>query len=141
MIARTSTTIGSVKALIRSVEGRYLILTLNQHPYFGNDIDLPGGELNEGEDVVQAITREVYEEVGLKIENDACRLYASTRKYSRSGNLYNLIKIELSEPVSIKLSWEHADYEWLTANEVVKRGLQSKNRYLHLAADVLTNKI
>lgn len=139
-MTRTSAFIDSAKALIKSVEGRYLVLTLNRHPYFGNDIDLPGGELDEGEDAIQAITREIYEEVGLRIKGSTCRICASTRKYSRSGSLYNLIEIELNAPASIKLSWEHIDYEWLEADEVIKRGLQSKNRYLHLAADVLMSK-
>ena len=133
--------INSVKALIRSVEGQYLILTFNQHPYFGDDIDLPGGELDEGESIYQAITREVYEETGLKIKDGACYIRASTRKYSRSGNLYNLMEIELDGPTSIRLSQEHIDYEWLEAGEVIERSIRSKNRYLHLAADILAGKL
>lgn len=138
---RGSVVINSVKALIRSVEGRYLILTFNQHPYFGNDIDLPGGEFDEEEDLYQAIAREVYEETGLNVKNSDISIRASTRKYSRSGNLYNLMEIELDRPVSIKLSQEHIDYEWLEVDEVIERSAQSKNGYLHLAADVIAGKI
>ncbi len=140
-ILRDSVAINSVKALIRSAEGRYLILTLNQHPYFGNDIDLPGGEFDEGESIYQAIAREVYEETGLKIKGSACYIRASTRKYSRSGNLYNLVEMELDRPASIKLSQEHIDYEWLKVDEVIERSARSKNGYLHLAADILAGKL
>lgn len=133
--------IESVKALIRNAEGKYLILTLNDHPYFGNDIDLPGGELDEDESMIQAIIREIYEEVGLKFKDGDCWVCTSTRKYSRSGNLYNLMEVELKEPALVQLSWEHTNYEWLETNEVIRRGTQSKNGYLHLAADVLAGKV
>lgn len=40
---------------------KYLLMYRSEHPTFGNDPDLPGGTLEDGESVLETMLREVEE--------------------------------------------------------------------------------
>jgi 8-oxo-dGTP pyrophosphatase MutT (NUDIX family) len=62
------------KALVRSSEGLCLVLHRgNTHPRFPGHIDFPGGGLEHGENIVEALTREFREELGVDITIDSDR--------------------------------------------------------------------
>jgi mutator protein MutT len=56
------------KILLYNSHGRILVLRRGEtHPHFPGHLDLPGGEVEAGEQVDQAVVREVREETGLHI--------------------------------------------------------------------------
>ena len=59
--------ITSVVAVIVDDEGRVL-LTRRSIPPFQGDWVMPGGKIDLGEPIVEAVKREVWEEVGLEVE-------------------------------------------------------------------------
>ena len=59
-------TAASVATLIRDDQDRYIIAVRAHDPQKGT-WDLPGGFVNPGESAEQAVTREIYEELGISI--------------------------------------------------------------------------
>lgn len=54
---------GVVKA-----EGKITLILKGRGPYIGK-LDLPGGRIEYGEDVVECLKREILEELGVEVEN------------------------------------------------------------------------
>jgi len=59
----------SVKAIISDPDGKILILRRANDPNGDGNWDIPGGHIEKGENQIDALKREVFEETGLKIDN------------------------------------------------------------------------
>ena len=96
----------SVHAVITNDEGRVLLL---KQTYGDKRWGLPGGGVEPGETIHQAINRECYEELGLNIIISAFTgLY-----YHKSFNAQvGMFRCELPEGFEICLSHEHSEYKW-----------------------------
>ena len=125
------------KVLIENPEGKYLILHRNNHPLFKYGIDLPGGTVEKGEAIEAAAVREVQEEAGIDLGDAPLDLLISSHKYSRLHNTYNLYHVVLSETPEVTLSWEHSDYMWRTAEEIITESETSNDSFLRMTSDVL----
>lgn len=125
------------KLLIVDKNGEYLLLYRDNHPTFGNDPDLPGGTLEEGESTLTTMVREVREEIGVMIdETRAVELYVGT-SYSVHGTQYSLFLIKLDKKPEITMSWEHASYEWLTRNSFLEKISGANDTYMLMVHDIL----
>ena len=71
--------------------------------------DLPGGHLNEGEELMEGLLREVYEETGLTLSEPIKSLYTK-------GNT-SFFKAALPQE-DIKLSHEHTEYKFISPEEM-----------------------
>ena len=109
----------AAKALVVD-EGKVLILRGKQSPDIGSgEFDLPGGRLKPCEDFVQALKREVKEECGLNVKVIAplkVFFFKAKDKSIRAG--VNFL-CEVEEKGEVKLSGEHASYEWANVNEIL----------------------
>lgn len=87
----------------------------------GNRWEFPGGKLDEGENDVQAIKREMQEEFGVGVEvfeklgrctfihkNKECAVQAYRVHFERDG---------IAEPFTLT---EHTDYKWVSFGEIEK---------------------
>ena len=128
------------KVLIQNSAGEYLVLLRNNHPIFGNEIDLPGGTMEKGENSLIAAVRETQEECGIVLVEDALTHLITTRKYSRYGNQYSLYTARVAGEPAITLSWEHSGYRWVHASELIAESLTAKDAYIRLAADMLRSR-
>lgn len=127
------------KLVIVDGDKRYLLMYRNNHPVFGNDPDLPGGTLEEGEATVDAMVREVQEETGITIDKDRTQqLYAGV-EYSRRGTHYSLFLSTVDERPEISMSWEHTSYEWLEREDFLARAKAAGDRYMNMVYDVLSD--
>ena len=104
-----------IKAVIQQ-EGRVLVL---KDPRF-NGVDLPGGKIDEGEGIEQALKRELWEELGLKNFKQKELLHIFERKDYKGENTslmlaYYLVEAKIDK---IKLSSEHNGYEWVSAKDL-----------------------
>ena len=101
------------KLIIVDNDDKYLLMYRSAHPTFGDDPDLPGGTLEDGELPLETMIREVYEEAGIVVdEAKASRVYEGT-DYSMHKTHYSLYVLKLDNRPDVVMSLEHSSYEWL----------------------------
>ncbi len=59
--------VAAVAALVSDEKGNLLLTTRGVEPHYGK-LDLPGGFIDPGETAEEAVVRELYEELGLKVK-------------------------------------------------------------------------
>ena len=128
-------TIGTVaKALVINELNQALILTVGEYkerPDKSYKPDLPGGLVDPGEPEQGAVIREIYEETGIKVGADAVQLaYAETGFITEEHkSITKLLYIaRLNHTPEVKISWEHASYEWV-ALEGITRSIEFRPFY------------
>lgn len=120
----------SVKAIIH--RGDYLLLVRRQEGTPGaGQWDLPGGCIEKGEDKKSALKREVFEEVGLKIDNikyqEKFDLVIPEEGVDSTMNIY----MTDAEDIDVQIkpaTWEGADgkaehnqYQWIEFKDELER--------------------
>jgi 8-oxo-dGTP pyrophosphatase MutT (NUDIX family) len=112
-----------VKALITDTDGRVLVLYRSTtHPNFPGQIDLPGGEMEEGENYLLALRREIVEEVGLDVshvkDSHFIKLYEKVRSDKTVDILYR-VTIPLLSEKDIQTSWEHKGFSIISLSDLL----------------------
>lgn len=83
--------------------------------------DLPGGEVEFGEDLVAGIVREVREETGIVISEpilfDAIGSVTSEKEYWTSLGYF----AHVPQASEVQLSFEHDKHEWISRKEFLER--------------------
>lgn len=109
----------ATKAIIKNKEGKFLVLFKSELEDIGqNEIDIPGGRIEFGEDSISSLMREIKEETNLEIN------------VVRPSRVWNLIKDNLhlvgitfiADLIGgvINLSGEHDSYKWVTKEEILE---------------------
>jgi len=117
------------KAIIFDKYGKVLFLKRNEYKNIrGQDLDLPGGHLREGEDPKSGLIREVLEETKIKI-NSLSPFKKEKHQYffTVQPNQYEISKIVLSH--------EHANYFFLDPLKV-----KTKNEYTTIASEAVNSR-
>jgi 8-oxo-dGTP diphosphatase len=111
----------AVKALFVNDDGDVLLLRRSSGDTFGADAwDTPGGRIRFGESVEAALRREVFEETGMK-----------DFRVTKILTAWSLLKNEFTQLVGItflceygdeeiRLSHEHAGYEWVSPSQMLE---------------------
>lgn len=118
-------------------DGKYLLMYRSDHPVFGTDPDLPGGIVEDGETLVEAVIREVWEESGIVVSPDDTRQVYADIDYSNHGTVYALFVTQLKSHPEIKISWEHSSYEWLDYDSFLDKAKNANDTYMHMVYDML----
>lgn len=111
-----------VKVVIKNMDGRYLFLrrcTKLQTDTIEPSWDIPGGRINPQEALLDALKREVKEEIGHNIEN-APKLLAAQDIFVQAKD-FHVVRLTyfVEENVGkIQLSDEHDEYTWVDAAEI-----------------------
>ncbi|MEK7574666.1 MAG: NUDIX domain-containing protein [Patescibacteria group bacterium] len=114
------------KAIVLRKDGKFLTLFRSKTaPSFPLSWDLPGGQLEYGEDPVAGIVREIKEESGLDVSN--VKIFDVFGHENAVGYWVTIAYRcdALSEEVA--LSYEHIDYRWVTKEEFLKLPSMPKN--------------
>jgi len=117
-----------VKALIRDANDNVLVLYRSMtHPKYAGHADLPGGEVEDGEENVAALIREISEETGLNVAAENLEKLFEKENGMEDGVTYidvlyalNVDKISADE---IQLSWEHMSCEVMGFGDFLQMGL------------------
>lgn len=118
-------------------DNNYLLMYRSDHPTFGVDPDLPGGTVEDGETLIEAMLREVEEETGVVLDQGAVRkVYAGT-DYSTHGTQYALFVAMVAPRPEITMSWEHSSYVWLERDEFLARAKTANDTFMHMVCDML----
>ena len=125
------------KLVVRDDQNKYLLMYRSSHLTFGNDPDLPGGTLEDGESPLETMLREVHEEAGLAIDGSAVASLYSGTGYSAHGTHYSLFMTNIRKRPEIVMSWEHSSYEWLDYDDFLEQAKNAKDTYMHMVHDIL----
>lgn len=107
-----------VKAVMISKTGRFLVMRVSENEKYIGQWDLPGGHLIVGEDPIDGLIREVYEETSLILKDVTHRdLFMITD--------VSYYKVDLP-PGQIKLSSEHDKYRFIKLAEIDDYGISAK---------------
>jgi 8-oxo-dGTP diphosphatase len=108
----------AIKAVIVN-NGRALVL---KEPNRFSGFDLPGGKIDEDENIEQALKRELNEELGLKKFKMGELLHVFERlDYHKNGTKLMLIYYKVEATFKkIKLSNEHTSYKWISKNDLIE---------------------
>jgi 8-oxo-dGTP diphosphatase len=115
------------KTLVFNGEGKLLLLTRSSSDdHRPGGLDLPGGKVEDGEEVLAGAVREADEESGLILNpSDMHWIYADTVVVRRADipDGVNLIRITYAvriESPEVALSHEHEGYAWYSLEEAIK---------------------
>ena len=114
-------TIVNTKALLLDSTGNMLILYRSDtHPTRAGRADLPGGQVDFGEDIGQALVREITEETGLSVLlSDLQPIYGGAEVYENDNRVRMLYIGHLpTEKPAIQLSREHSRSAWIPISEL-----------------------
>ncbi len=109
-------------------QGKLLILKRRSHDFMPNIYELPGGALEQGESLLDALKRELKEETGCMI--DTITGYLGHIDFPSSSGLLTrrfnfLVKPKL--PVIVQLT-EHDEYTWIFPVDADKYEITPKTR-------------
>lgn len=110
----------SQKAVIFREDGKILaVRRSNTHPLRPKGWDIPGGDLEFGENAKEGICREIKEETGLEVCN--LKVVDAISRFNDKNEYWIVVcYIAKAKNDAVKLSWEHDDFKWVTADEFLQ---------------------
>ena len=107
----------AVKGIIVKGDKILLLKRSGSEDCYKNLWETPGGKINFGEDLKEALRREVKEETNLDIE---VLIPINTWSFFRDDKTYVVGITFLCKPLTeeIHLGEEHVDYKWVSKNEL-----------------------
>lgn len=127
-----------VKALIRNTKDQYLFLQRSEKISTDTNKtswDIPGGRINPDESLVDALKREINEEIGVTLELSPTLIAAQDIFVpAKDFHVVRLTYIIEANPENIILSDEHESYKW-----VHKRDLKTIEVEPYLAEVIARN--
>ena len=106
------------KVLVKGPSGRYLFIQRSApSKHFALQWELPGGKMDEGEEVGECLIRETLEETGLNL--NISHVIGSGEGEIPGLRLAYMFMSGTVESEDVILSDEHDDYKWVTIEEAL----------------------
>lgn len=96
--------------------GEIILLLRQTHKRQANTWGIPGGKVDQGEDILIAAGRETYEETGIIVPEEAVKFFKTIYvQYDDYDFIYHMFHMEFKTKPEIKISEEeHQKAEWKT---------------------------
>lgn len=115
------------KAIVLNTKGEILVLQRSKKAGAEGKWSLPGGGLDDGEDPIKSIKREIEEETKVKISNIQP---FSLRSYKEDGDFIVIIGYQCKAMSDkLELNWEHDDYNWVSKEKALELDLTEDARF------------
>lgn len=103
-------------------DGEFLILHRHDHKPQGGTWGLPGGKVEKGENLKNAIIREVEEETGFKVNLESINYFKELYvRYDNYDFIYHIFSSKIEErPEVILEEGGHQDYKWINPKNSLK---------------------
>ena len=127
----------SLKAVILDNQGRTLVVKESGRDWW----DIPGGGLDHGETIKEALARELYEEVSLEGDFEYETLIAEDPRYLEAHNLYQMRITFLVKPTTTTFSTgsDSDELQFVDANLYEKSDLWTE-RQIYLLSKLAKRK-
>lgn len=102
-----------------------LLLHRQDHKSQGNTWGAPAGKVDEGEDLAEALVREVEEETGIKIEKEKMKYFEGYFvRYPGYDFTYHVYHVNLTDRPHVVLGEnEHKGHVWIKSKEALNLNL------------------
>lgn len=109
------------KAVVLNSSGEVLLLKRSEKTSRAGGWDFPGGGLENGEDPVEGIRREILEETRLEVA-DVRPVFATS--FNEDADFVVMIGYRTyTKSDDVVLNWEHNEYKWVTMEEALNSEL------------------
>jgi len=111
----------ATKAIIFNTKtGKYLVLKKSDVEDINpNTFDMPGGRMEFGEKLEQAVVREAKEETGLDVTVQQVFNAWTFAKKDKDFQLTGIDFLCITKQEKVKLSEEHSGFEWRSVEEII----------------------
>lgn len=120
-MTRTENVILTNMCLIEDEQGNIVIQKRDPKRYAWSGVALPGGHIEAGESLHEAVVREVYEETGLTIFNP--RLVGMKHWHTKEGIRYLVFLYRTKDFTGEIQSTEEGEIKWVPRKDLVKLDL------------------
>lgn len=116
------------KAFVFDKDGKFLAMRRTKTaPANALKWDLPGGDIEFGEDPIKSIQREIKEETGFVVNNPI--IFDIEAHINSQGEYWVTGAFRAFNPKGkLFISWEHDLYKWVTVDEFLKLKISKKLR-------------
>ncbi len=117
----------TVKAVILSEDGKVLILKRSDSDRTApGKFDLPGGRIEDGENIEDSLEREIKEELGIEVKiGPIVNVFDFEKDYQKDENIpihgKGLRFLAYYQCGELKLSNEHESFEWLEIDKAIEK--------------------
>lgn len=108
-------------------QDKILLLHRQDSKAEGNRWGIPGGKLNKGEPLIEAIVREVFEETGFQLDREKIhyigKVYIKVPNFDFEYHMIDYLPM-VESPGDVKINFqEHKGFTWVTPEDALKMNL------------------
>lgn len=106
---------GSKAILIDDQDHILIVRRSKTHPYVPLTLDIPGGQVEEGESMIDGLVREIFEETAIVVDPSQPRLLGTKDVTGYFGKDYyiELFEVAVGPRPNVTLDYEHDSFEWV----------------------------
>ncbi len=127
MTTTTQRPVPTVRAIIADAEGRVLLLQRSAGSYGGTSWCLPGGKVDYGRTVEEAVIQEVLEETSLRCISVRFLFYQDSLPLETGGMHCINFYFECRTEGTVRLNPESVDYAWIGRDELSRYAIGFRN--------------
>ena len=104
--------------IIRCKEEYLIVQRSKNDDFLAGSWEFPGGNIEDGELLIEGLKRELYEEIGYTLDNIPKIIHFYDEIKNKNNEEVHYIELDFlievdSKDINIKLSNEHDDYKWV----------------------------
>lgn len=105
--------------------GKTLLLHRQDHKPQGNTWAMVAGKVDKGEDLIDALVREIKEEIGLDVKPGECRYFERYYvRYPDFDYIYHVYHLPVKDKPKLDVNaGEHKDFKWIEPRAALKLDL------------------